>query len=183
MTDDAVNDYVPVLETGRLLLRGWTLDDFEPLADFLADDEANRYRGGGVGRERAWMTLLEHAGGWALRGYGVFAVEERESEDLCGWAGLWHPASLEEPELCWSIFPEFSGRGYAPEAAGAALVWWTQMEGQPAPFSMMHPDHVASQRVAEKLGAERSDDIVFGDEPRRLFRHKVPDEAHWERLS
>ena len=63
------------------------------------------------------------------------------------------------------------------------LVWWTQMEGQPAPFTMTHPDNRASQRVAEKLGAERGEDFVFDGRPSWFYRHKVPDEARWEQRS
>ncbi|MBV6657856.1 MAG: GNAT family N-acetyltransferase [Devosiaceae bacterium] len=172
-----------VLETTRLRLRGWELEDFEPVASFLADDEANRFRGGGVDRGEAWKWFEGLAGSWLLRGYGTFAVEELEEEELIGWAGLWHPHNLQEPELCWSIFPQHRGHGYAPEAASAALVWWTQMEGQPAPFSMTHPDNKASQRVAEKLGAERCEDMMFEGRHSWVYRHKVPDDAQWERRS
>lgn len=178
-----MNELFPILESSRLRLRGWELDDFEPLADFLSDDEANRFRGGAIDREAAYDRLHSFAGSWALRGYGVFAVEELESEELIGWAGLWHLHAFEEPELCWSIFPAYQGQGYAPEAAGAALVWWTQMEGQPAPFSLTHPDNKASQRVAEKLGAEQGESVIVEGRPSRMFRHKVPDDAHWERKS
>jgi RimJ/RimL family protein N-acetyltransferase len=178
-----MNELVPMLETTRLRLRGWELEDFEPLADFLADDDANRYRGGGVGADEAWTKLESLTASWFLRGYGVFAVDELESEDLVGWAGLWQPLSLQSPELCWSIFPAHAGKGYAVEAAAAALVWWTQMEGQEAPFSYTHPDNKASQRVAEKLGAERGENCLFEGRPSYLYHHKVPDEAHWERRS
>jgi RimJ/RimL family protein N-acetyltransferase len=108
-----------------------------------------------------------------LRGYGTFAVEDKETGELVGWAGLWHPARLEEPELCWSVFPAHTGQGHAHEAAGAALVWWTQIEDQPAPFSMTHPDNIASQRVAEKLGAVRGEDFVFDGRPSFFYRHQI----------
>ena len=176
-----MSDLVPILETERLRLRGWQVEDFEPLADFLADDEANRYRGGGVDRKTAWTVMEAFAGGWLLRGYGTFAVEELETGRLAGWAGLWHPERLDEPELCWSTFPSFAGQGYAFEAAGAALVWWTQIEGEPAPFSMTDPDNLASQRVAEKLGAVRGDDFTFDGRHSFFFRHQVPGDAVVER--
>ncbi|MFN3227691.1 MAG: GNAT family N-acetyltransferase [Hyphomicrobiales bacterium] len=165
--------FAPTLETERLILRGWNVDDFSDLATFLADDEANRFRGGAVDRNAAWAYLEGLAGQWALRGYGTFAVEDKETGELVGWAGLWHPARLEEPELCWSVFPAHTGQGYAHEAAGAALVWWTQIEDQPAPFSMTHPDNIASQRVAEKLGAVRGEDFVFDGRPSFFYRHQI----------
>jgi len=176
MMDDMsenVRGLAPVLETERLVLRGWEMKDFDAYAAFLADDQANRYRGGAVDREGAWQQFESLAAQWALRGYGTFAVEDKESGMLAGWAGPWHPPSLEEPELCWSIFPVFSGQGYAHEAAGAALVWWTQIEDQNPPFSMTHPDNVASQRVAEKLGAVQGEDIIFEGRRSLFFRHQI----------
>lgn len=172
MTDD-LPLVAPTLETERLVLRGWELEDFDAYAAFVADDEANRFRGGAVDRITAWKDFEGLAGQWALRGYGTFAVEDKETGELVGWAGLWHPARLDEPELCWSVFPAFAGQGYAHEAAGAALVWWTQIEDNPAPFSMTHPDNVASQRVAEKLGALRGEDFVFDGRPSFFFRHQI----------
>lgn len=167
-------DIVPALETERLLLRGWQVDDYESYAAFLADDRANQYRGGAVDHDTAWTRMEALSGGWGLRGYGIFAVEDKESGALAGWAGLWHPARLEEPELCWSIFPAFAGQGYAGEAAYAALAWWTLIEEQAAPFSMTHPENIASQRVAEKLGAHRGGDIIFDGRTSFFFRHQVP---------
>ncbi len=163
---------IPTLETERLILRGWLLDDFEAYARFLADDDANRYRGGAVGRDMAWSYFEALSGAWVLRDYGTFAVEDKDSGTLAGWAGLWHPVRLDEPELCWSIFPAFAGQGYAHEAAGAALVWWTRVENQDPPFSMTHPDNIASQRVAEKLGAQRGDDITFDGHTSFFYRHQ-----------
>lgn len=165
---------IPTLETERLILRGWSLDDFESYATFLADNEANRYRGGAVNRDMAWSFFEALSGAWLVRGYGTFAVEDKDSGTLAGWAGLWHPVRLGEPELCWSIFPAFAGQGYAHEAAGAALVWWTQIENRQPPFSMTHPENAASQRVAEKLGAQRGDDIVFDGGPSFFYRHQAP---------
>lgn len=167
-------DIVPALETERLILRGWQVEDFDAYATFLADAHANRFRGGAVDRDMAWTYMEALSGGWNLRGYGTFAVEDKESGSLAGWAGLWHPARLEEPELCWSVFPAFSGQGYAGEAAYAALAWWTLIEEQAAPFSMTHPENIASQRVAEKLGAHRGGDIIFDGRPSFFFRHQVP---------
>lgn len=173
MTTSEPTSPIPVLQTERLLLRDWRMDDFDAYAAFAANEEANQFRGGAVDRDKAWANFEGLAGQWMLRGYGTFAIEDSETGALMGWAGLWHPIRLDEPELCWSVFPSFAGKGYASEAAGAALVWWTQLEGQPAPFSMTHPDNVASQRVAEKLGAEREKDIVFDGRPSFFFRHQT----------
>jgi hypothetical protein len=63
--------FAPTLETERLILRGWNVDDFSDLATFLADDEANRFRGGAVDRNAAWRL-------------------PRRSGRAMGVARLWH---------------------------------------------------------------------------------------------
>ena len=162
------------LETDRLRLRPWTQQDFEPLAAFLADDEANRYRGPGRGisREEAWQALLEFAGQWSLRGYGAFAIEEKASAQLIGWAGLWHPPSLAEPELAWTLFPAAQGRGYAAEAASRVLRWAHEDLTLPPLFSFVHPDNHPSRRLAERLGARIERETTFRGQPRLFYRHR-----------
>ncbi|MEO1198533.1 MAG: GNAT family N-acetyltransferase [Pseudomonadota bacterium] len=165
---------IPILQTEHLVLRGWRLDDFAPYRDFVADDHANRFRGGARTGPDAWNDFAALSGEWALRGYGAFALGDRTTGRLAGWCGLWHPAHLDEPELCWSVFPAFGGRGYATEAAGRALRWVVDDLGLAAPFSLTDPNNIASQRVAEKLGAEREADIEFEGRLSFVYRHRHP---------
>ena len=162
------------LRTERLTLRQWRLDDFEPLATFLADDAANQYRGSGRGltRNEAWSHLCEVIGQWSLCGYGQFAIEETESQQVMGWAGLWHPIILDEPELAWSLFPVGQGKGYATEAAACARRWAAQDLGLPPLFSFVHPDNLPSRKLAERLGAVLEGQTEFRGQPRLLYRHR-----------
>jgi RimJ/RimL family protein N-acetyltransferase len=92
-------------------------------------------------------------GQWALRGYGVFAVE---AEGRCaGWAGVLHPLEWPEPELAYSLDQPFWGRGIATEAVRAARTWaFTRLDvGRLASFIV--PENTRSVRVAQKLGAVR----------------------------
>src|SRR5438034_658774 len=70
----------PTLETERLILRPWKPEDFEPYARFSADEESMRY----LGRDgrptdaaETWRTICLFIGHWYLRGYTLWAVEER----------------------------------------------------------------------------------------------------------
>ena len=162
------------LHTERLTLRPWHLDDFDALATFLADGEANRYRGAGRGLTRleAWDHFCAVTGQWALRGYGEFAVAERTTDALVGWAGLWHPIVLDEPELAWSLFPAAQGKGYATEAAARVMRWAADDLALPPLFSFVHPDNAASRRLAERLGAVQTGDTEFRGQPRLIYRHR-----------
>jgi RimJ/RimL family protein N-acetyltransferase len=162
------------LQTSRLILRQWRLDDFESLATFLADGEANRYRGPGRGlsREEAWQFFCEKVGEWQLRGTGEFAIEEIATGSLVGWAGLWHPIFLDEPELAWSLFPQGQGKGFATEAAERVMRWAAEDLRLPPLFSFVHPENLPSRKVAERLGAHVESDTEFRGQPRLIYRHR-----------
>ena len=70
---------IPVLETERLRLRAFRLGDFEGYAAMCGDPEVARYLTTRFDREQAWRHLAFLIGHWVLRGFGMWAVEERET--------------------------------------------------------------------------------------------------------
>jgi RimJ/RimL family protein N-acetyltransferase len=71
---------------------------------------------------------------------------------LVGRIGFWNPEGWPDFELGWMLRRAFWGRGYATEAARAALgVAFTQLD-RPHVISLIHPDNAASIRVARRLG-------------------------------
>ncbi|TMR28688.1 GNAT family N-acetyltransferase [Nonomuraea zeae] len=149
---------MPELETERLTLRGWREEDLEPLTAIYADPAVMRFIGDGSVR-----TSEETAAGfarmrreWEERGFGMFAVEVRETGELAGWAGLTVPGFLPEVlpavEIGWRLGRPFWGRGIATEAARAALRFGFTEAGLDRIVSICHVDHHASARVMTKLG-------------------------------
>src|SRR5512138_2407559 len=84
---------IPHLETERLLLRGVEPRDAEPYVQILSDPEVTRFLGDGkpVSATDAWRQLAFVAGHWALRGFGMWAVEERSTGTFIGRIGLHEP--------------------------------------------------------------------------------------------
>ncbi|TKT83053.1 GNAT family N-acetyltransferase [Aquamicrobium sp. LC103] len=165
---------MPVLETERLSLRGWRKDDFAAYAAFCADEDRVRYIGGAKNEYQAWTAFAAMAGEWLLNGYGLFAVEERQEGRIVGYAGLWHPPYIDEPELAWGLYAGFEGRGYAAEAARAARDWAAEALGLPPLMSFVHPENLPSQAVAKRLGAAPMPPTTLRGEPRLQFRHALP---------
>ncbi|MFC6490406.1 GNAT family N-acetyltransferase [Nitratireductor sp. GCM10026969] len=164
---------IPVLESERLVLRGWRKDDFPAYAAFRADPERTRYIGGPQAEWSAWTRFTSMIGEWALNGYGLFAVDRKEDGATVGFAGLWHPPYIDGPELAWSLYAGFEGKGYALEAARCAQVW-AREKGLPPLISFMHPENLPSQAVAKRLGATPLPPTTLRGEPRLCFRHTVP---------
>ena len=143
----------PVLETERLILRPPRAEDFDAWAAFAADEEAARFIGGAQGRHGAWRALLGVAGSWVIQGFGMFSVVEKATGRWVGRIGpLWHE---EWPgrEVGWGVAREAWGRGYAPEAAAAAMDFVFDVLGWEEAIHCIDPGNTASQAVARKLGS------------------------------
>lgn len=162
---------IPTIETERLRLRGWRMQDFEPYAALSTNAELQRYVGGPQTRMQAWESFCARAGEWALRGSGVFLVAEKQTDRAVGFTGLWYPPDLAEPELCWSLFPGNTGMGYATEAATEARRWAYETLRQEPLMSFVHPDNQPSIAVAERIGATLECETTLRGNPRLLYRH------------
>jgi RimJ/RimL family protein N-acetyltransferase len=157
---------IPRLETARLLLREWRLEDFGPLAEIMADADVARYLSGApLTRAEAWRSLAGCAGHWSLRGYGMWAVERKSDHALLGRVGLHYPEGWPGEEVGWTLGKPFWGNGYATEAARAAINYGFLTQPVSQLISVIDPDNLASQAVARRLGearGERSEVIVAG---------------------
>ncbi|MGE0046703.1 MAG: GNAT family N-acetyltransferase [Hyphomonadaceae bacterium] len=145
----------PVLETERLVLRGWRGEDFDPFAAMMAEPEVALFLTADqrpMDRVSAWRAMAVFAGHWILRGAGMFVVEEKASGDFVGRVGPWQPEGWPGFELGWGLARRFWGKGYASEAARAAGDWAFANFDLDAVISLIHIDNHASQRVAQRLG-------------------------------
>jgi len=154
------------LQTERLLLRAFSDADLDAYAAMCADAEVMRYlsvTGALLSREDAWRQMALFAGHWALRGFGMWAVEERESGRFIGRVGLHQPEGWPDRELGWSLAREAWGRGYATEAARAAADYAFRTLRWPHLIHLILPGNDRSIRVAGRLGARPAGtDIVRG---------------------
>ena len=156
------------LETARLLLREFRDPDLDAYAAMCADPEVMRYlspTGAVLSREDAWRQMALFAGHWTLRGFGMWAVEERASGRFIGRVGLHRPEGWPDLELGWSLCREAWGKGYATEAARAAAGYAFGELRRTHLIHLILPGNTRSIRVAERLGATpRGTAIVRGVE-------------------
>src|SRR5687768_8581678 len=145
----------PTLETERLILRGWRPDDFGPYAAMLADDATARFitlQGRALSEVEAWNETVWLIGHWQLLGYGMFVVEERSTGAFLGRVGPLRPPHWPAFEIAWSLAPGARGKGYATEAARAAIGWSFATFPLGRIVSTIDPRNTASRKVAERLG-------------------------------
>lgn len=157
-----------VIETARLRLTQWTPAHLPAMAEFYADPE--RFTGAPLDAEGAWRELAVAAGHWAMRGYGVYAVEL--DGEAVGGVGLWRPMGWPEIELAWNLLREARGKGYAEEAARAVRAVAAE-QGRTRLVSYVHPRNLASMRLAERLGCVPGPQITLPDGPAIPMRHPM----------
>jgi len=161
--------------TERLTLRMIHPDDLDAYAAMCADAEVMRYigEGGPVGRDRAWGQLAFFLGHWPMRGYGMWAIEDRASGRLTGRAGFIHPEGWPGLELGWLLARDAWGHGYATEACRAALAQGRAQFGNEELISLIRPDNQRSVAVAQRLGATLSRQVDFMGAPSRVYVHAM----------
>ena len=157
---------IPTLRTSRLTLRSFEDADLDAFAAIHGDEEATRFIGGVKTRAETWLKIAGYQGHWVLRGYGQWAVVERESSRLVGRCGLWNPEGWPELEVGWTLSREVWGRGYATEAGAAAIDWARSSLGLTRIASCIVPGNSPSVAVAARLGMtfDRMDSFPGGDE-------------------
>lgn len=145
---------IPELNTERLVMRGFRDDDLDAWAAISADPETTRWVGDpdGLSRESTWRLIAYMLGHWELRGYGQWALVERDTGELVGRTGLLYPEGWPGLEIGWLVGRSHWGRGFAPEAGRAVLEWAHTALGVDHVISLIEDANERSQRVAEKLG-------------------------------
>ena len=164
---------IPVLETPRLRLRGHALPDFAAACELWAHPEVVRHT---VKKpqtpEEVWSRILRYSGLWSICGYGYWLVQEKATGAFVGEVGFSDyrraidPPLDNIPEIGWILHPTHHGKGFATEAAQAAMAWAAQLPLQANRIScIIHEENPGSFRVADKLGFTRSHISLYRGEP------------------
>jgi RimJ/RimL family protein N-acetyltransferase len=140
------------LTTARLTLRQFEPRDFPAYRELCADAAVMRHLGGPLSDEDAWRQMAYFLGHWSLRGYGMYAVEDRGTGELVGRVGYLHPEGWPGFEVGWTLRRSSWGRGFATEAATAAIDQAFDTMGADRVISLIAPDNESSIAVARRLG-------------------------------
>jgi RimJ/RimL family protein N-acetyltransferase len=146
------------IETERLRLRRWKADDVAPYGAICADPAVMRWIGNGETRtiEQCAEAVACFEQSWNQHGFGLFAVDLRETNRFIGFIGLSIPDFLPEVlpavEIGWRLARNLWGRGLATEGAKAALRFGLEDRHLDRIVSIHQIGNAASERIIEKLG-------------------------------
>lgn len=143
-----------VLTTPRLHLRELAPDDLDFLAEMLAHPEVARYYEKTFTRDDARVWLDRQLGRYRRDGHGLWLVELADGAVPIGQVGL----AMQDvdggrhAEIGWLLHRLFWGRGYATEAAAATRDAAFGRWGYPRVVSLIRPENLPSQAVAQRIG-------------------------------
>lgn len=165
---------VVVLRTDRLLMRAFTPDDVAPFAALNADPVVMEHfvRPQTRSETEAFVARIEVH--WREHGWGLWALERRDTREFIGYTGLW-PVRFEasfEPrvEVGWRMAAAHWGHGFATEAAHAALDHAFEVLGWTEVASFTARGNLRSQAVMRRIGMRR--------DPSCDFDHPAVPEGH-----
>ena len=114
-----------MIETPRLILRQWRDTDYLPFAEMSANPEVMRYFPKVLTRAESDVYIDKLKAIIEKQGWGFWAVELKQTQQLIGLVGLHDQPTqfsfLPCVEIGWRLDQAFWGKGYAKEAANAAL--------------------------------------------------------------
>jgi len=154
-----------VFESSRLICRRWCESDIDALYAVYSDKEGARWVDGGspITFEECVEWLGVTKANYRTRGYGMFALDLKETRETIGFCGLVHPSNQPEPEAKYAFLPSHWGLGYASEALPKLLAYGHAQHQMNKIVATVADEHLASQRVLTKAGMQFSHSIKERD--------------------
>jgi RimJ/RimL family protein N-acetyltransferase len=144
-----------VIQTERLLLRPFTLDDAPFVLTLLNEPSFLHF----IGDKN--VRNLEDARQYILTGpiasyqqnnFGLLLVELRNAPTPIGMCGLLKREDLPDPDIGFAFLPDYWGRGFAFEAAAAVMKDARKRLKLNQILAIVNPDNDASIKLLEWLG-------------------------------
>lgn len=162
------------LETQRLLLREFTLDDLDVFASLMANPEVMRFSLSGPmkdkeqAREYLQKRILDH---YILYGYGLYAVFHKENSCFIGLTGLisQNIDGENKTELGYRLDPNYWGKGLASEASSAFCRYAFDQLDIDELISIIDPHNIRSLEVAKRIGMHHWKNAVFHHIPVHIY--------------
>ncbi len=147
-------DGAVVATTARLTIRRWRPEDESDLLRIYGDPKVSRWIDDGepITADECQRWLEVTARNYSARGYGMFAVEDRETGGLAGFGGIVHPGGQPQPEIKYAFGQAYWGHGLATELVTGLLKSVVAEQAFAEVVATVAPENTASQRVLEKCG-------------------------------
>jgi len=143
-----------ILETARLRLREFTMNDADVMETVLGDPVAMQYYPAAFDRRGVEAWIEKNMARYQRDGHSLWAMLLKDTGELIGDCGcaVQEVEGRNEIEVGYHVRRDLWGNGYATEAARACMEYAFAKIGAERVISMIRPENVQSRRVAEKNG-------------------------------
>jgi len=165
-----------ILQTPRLILRQFTLDDAGLLLALNSNPEVLKYLHEPLleTEEQALYVLQNIILPQYKNNLGRWAIHLKSTNEFIGWCGLKYLAELNEIDLGYRLMQQFWGNGYAFEAAEHTLQYGFTTLNLQTIVGRAHIENAASLKILEKTGMQYVKDEVVDNCPVKTFAAKNP---------
>lgn len=146
-----------MIETPRLLLRNYTLDDFDALYEILSDPETMQHYPAPYDAEKTRNWITWNLDNYEKYGFGLWAVVLKETGEFIGDCGITLQNIDGEilPEIGYHIHKKYWRRGFAKEAARAVRDWGFRNTQYDIFYSYMKYTNIGSWSTALANGMKK----------------------------
>ncbi|MCB0639623.1 MAG: GNAT family N-acetyltransferase [Lewinella sp.] len=161
--------------TERLLLRPTALEDADFILALMNTPGWLKYIGDrdvrtlAAARDYIRIKMLSQQ---ERLGYGNFTVVRAADGARLGTCGLYDREALEGVDIGFAFLPEYTGQGYAYEAARQVMTAGVEDYGLRHIVGITTPDNKPSQRLLEKLGLQYTQEVELPDDPVTLWLYE-----------
>lgn len=153
------------IEITRLILRGHKMEDFPEYWNMLNEDKGREFTGGitKLSYEERKVIFQQQCESFGKENDYEFAVERKSDQAYLGYCGMRYHEQLQCMELLYGFPIKHWGKGYASEAAKAALGFGCNVLYLLKIIAFANPLHLATQHVLKKIGMKESGNIKLED--------------------
>lgn len=142
------------IETERLILREYTMDDYNDLYEILSDPETMKYYIKPYDKAGTIRWINWNLDNYKKYGFGLYAVTLKENGKFIGDCGITMQMinGEQKPEIGYHINKNYQRKGYASEAAKACIDFAFNNTNFDALYSYMKYTNEPSYKTAMKNG-------------------------------
>ena len=161
-----------ILQTDRMLMRTFTIEDAPLIYELNLDPDVVRYTLDPIIDIDHAKQVLEQSilPQYALYNYGRWAVHIKDGFEFIGWCGLKSRPERNEIDLGYRFMQKVWGKGYATEAAYASIKYGFEKLNLTRIVGRAMPDNTNSIRVLEKCGMTYIGEEIVDGHPAKTYQ-------------
>lgn len=153
-----------ILETENLILETISLDDIDLIFELTNNQLVMKYFPKVLSKDETLELIKKILSQYEKHGYSFWKLIDKDSKIFLGMVGLLNQDidGKNEIEIGYRILPQFWGKGIATEAASACLEYAKKELLKSRVISLIRPENIPSQGVANKLHAKIEKTVIHG---------------------